>query len=69
MTALPQPATITNTERTRRQKAVDAARASVRLEGFILDDVVEGIYARYVAGALEMDEVIALVDRHAGLSD
>lgn len=57
---------ITEAERQHRQKEVDTARASVRLEGFVLDDTVEAIYTRYINGELEMPEVIAQVKGHAG---
>lgn len=68
MTATAPRTTLTDAERQRRQKAVNTARASVRLEGFVLDETVEGIYARYVNGDLELPDVIAQVQRHAGVS-
>ena len=36
----------------KRQKAIDFARASVELEGFILSPEVEAISRRYIAGVL-----------------
>lgn len=68
MTALTQPMTNNSTERQRRKKAIDAARASVRLEGFVLDAEVEGIYAQFIEGQIDMPEVILKVKRHTGLS-
>ena len=54
-------------ERARRQKAVDFARGSVRLEGFVLDDAAERLFARYVAGALSREELNAEVLKLAGV--
>ncbi|PNY79213.1 antitoxin VbhA family protein [Deinococcus koreensis] len=59
---------ITPQERARRQDAVKAGRSSVRLEGFVLDETVEAIYARFVEGELELPEMIAQVRAHAGLA-
>ncbi|CAM4247539.1 antitoxin VbhA family protein [Deinococcus marmoris] len=68
MTAFAQPVTIDPTERQRRKKAIDAARASVHLEGFVLDAEVEGIYAQFIDGQIDMPEVILKVKWHTGLS-
>lgn len=46
-------------ERRDRQAAVDQARASVRLSGFILSPEAEALFARYVRGELTSDELTA----------
>jgi hypothetical protein len=48
-------------ERARRKKAIDYARGRVRLEGFILDDWVEALFARYVNGEIDRSELDAVV--------
>lgn len=53
--------TLTDAERLRRQKEVDTARASVRLEGFVLDAETEALNARYIAGELTSDELTAAI--------
>jgi hypothetical protein len=65
MTVALHGSTLPDTERQRRQKAVNTARASVRLEGFVLDEFVEGLYAQYVCGELELAEVMAQVQQYA----
>ena len=45
----------------RRQKAIDFARASVELEGFILSPEVEAISRRYIAGEITGDEHVAAI--------
>ena len=52
-------------ERARRKKAIDYARSSVRLEGFVLDDAVSALFVRYVQGAIDRRELDAAV---AGLA-
>ncbi len=52
---------ITPEERARRQAAVDFARTSVRLEGFILDPDIEALYARYVDGGLTDGELTVAI--------
>lgn len=69
MAVTPARPTFTEAECQRRKKAVDTARASVRLSGFILDDATEAVFARSIDGHLEMPEVIAQVRRNAGLED
>lgn len=64
----PQPP-ISAAERQRRQRAVDTARASVRLEGFILDEAAEELFARYVAGELTRPELNAAVLELARIND
>lgn len=58
--------TMSDDEKARRRKAIDYARASVRLEGFVLDDEIERLNERYVAGEITSDEHSAAVRRHAG---
>ena len=48
-------------ERARRKKAIDYARGRVRLEGFILDDWVEALFARYVNGEIDRHGLDAAV--------
>jgi Antitoxin VbhA len=48
-------------ERTRRKKAIDYARGSVRLEGFILDDRAEALFARYVNSEIDRHGLDAAV--------
>lgn len=69
MGVTPARPTFTDAERQRRKKAVDTARASMRLSGFILDDATEAIYARYIDGHLELPEVIVQVRQNAGLEN
>jgi Antitoxin VbhA len=56
-------------ERARRKKAVDYARGSVRLEGFVLDEVAEALFASYVNGEIdrpELDAAVAQLDASYG---
>lgn len=48
---------ITDQERQKRQKAVDGARSSVRLSGFIISAEGEALFAQYVAGELTNGEL------------
>jgi hypothetical protein len=48
-------------ERTRRKKAIDYARGRVRLEGFILDDRAEALFARYVNDEIDRPELDAAI--------
>ena len=57
---------ISDDERHRRQKAVDYARASVRLEGFTLDADIEALNQRYVAGELTSAELTAAIKHAVG---
>lgn len=47
-------------ERTRRQEAVNSARASVRLEGFTLSADEEARAQRYIAGEITLDEFVGM---------
>ena len=50
-------------ERTKRQRAVDFARGSVRYEGFILGPEVEELNRRFIEGELTSDEHVAEIRR------
>jgi hypothetical protein len=43
-------------ERIRRQNAINFARGSVRLEGFVLDPGVEAINQQFIDGELDWEE-------------
>lgn len=58
--------TISDDERQRRQKAVDYARGSVRLEGFVLDDDINALNQRYVNGELTSEELTAAIKHAVG---
>jgi hypothetical protein len=53
---------ITAAERARRIRVYEEARASVRLEGFELDEQVEALYQRYMSGELTLAEVGSAID-------
>ncbi len=63
---LPTARPISDDERHRRQKAVDYARGSVRLEGFIISPDIEALNQRYVDGELTSDELTAAIKRAVG---
>ena len=48
-------------ERESRRAAIDYARGSVRLEGFVLSPEVEEVNRRFIAGELTGDEHIAAI--------
>ncbi len=54
-------------EKVRRTKAVEYARASVRLEGFVLDTETEELNRRYIEGEITSDEHSAAIRKSAGL--
>lgn len=60
---LPTRQPISDEERRSRQKAVDYARGSVRLEGFILGPDIDALNQRYVEGELTSDELTAAILR------
>ena len=62
--ATPSAPTISDDERCRRQKAIDYARGSVRLESFTLDPGIEALNQRYVEGDLTRAELTNAI-RHA----
>ncbi|MCL5015033.1 MAG: antitoxin VbhA family protein [Firmicutes bacterium] len=49
--------TISQDERRRREKAVQFARNSVRLEGFILSAEAEALFSRYIHGELTRSQL------------
>ena len=51
----------------RRKYAIDFARASVRLEGFVLDDQTEALFARYIDGDLDSSGLTAAILRYCGI--
>lgn len=59
------PAQITDSERRRRQAAVDFARASVGLEGFKPSPECEAQAVRFINGEIEIAEVIATINERA----
>lgn len=50
--------TISDTERYRRQSAVNYARASVGLEGFLLSEADEAHAQRFVDGQISLQEFV-----------
>ena len=60
--------TINQEERRQREKAVQFARNSVRLEGFILSAEAEALNQRYIHGELTHAEHTAALLALAGLS-
>jgi hypothetical protein len=48
-------------ERARRKSAVDYARGSVRLEGFVISDHFEELNRRYVEGEITDAELTAAI--------
>jgi hypothetical protein len=56
--------TITPEERARRKAAVDYARGSVRLEGFVASPFAEDLNRRYVDGEITSKELTAALLAH-----
>ncbi len=48
---------ISNAEHMRRLAAIDFARASIALEGLVLDGQAEFLFARYIQGELSREEL------------
>ena len=48
-------------ERQRRQAAIDFARGSVRLEGFVISDEAEAIGRQFVEGEMTLPEYVAAI--------
>ena len=61
---VPTRATISPQERERRKAAVDYARGSVRLEGFVPSPFAEELDRRYIAGEITRDEKTAALLAH-----
>jgi hypothetical protein len=55
---------ISSAERARRKAAVDYARGSVRLEGFVLSEFAEDLNRRYVNGEITRAEKTAALLAH-----
>jgi 5'-deoxynucleotidase YfbR-like HD superfamily hydrolase len=53
---------ITAAERARRTRVYEEALASVRLEGFELDEQVKALYQQYIYGKLTLAEVGSAID-------
>lgn len=64
--ALSIPGQISEKERTRRKKAVDCGRNSVRLEGFVLAPEIDTLNQRYIDGELSSEELTAAIRRAVG---
>jgi hypothetical protein len=56
---------LSDDERARRKKAVDYARGSIRLEGFVLEEEAEAPFASYVNGEIDRPEHDAAVAKLA----
>jgi hypothetical protein len=54
-------------ERARRKAAIDYARGSVRLEGFVLNAAVEDLNRRYLDGEITSVEHSAAIRRNFAL--
>ena len=66
--ASPADVTLYDDERVRRRQAVDYARASVRLSGFVLDPEVEVLNRRYIDGRLTGEQHAQAIRLAAGLA-
>jgi len=51
-------------ERARRKAAIDYARGSVRLEGFIVSPFAEDLNRRYIDGEISREELTAAILGH-----
>jgi hypothetical protein len=66
MTQATQPGPLpSDDERARRQKTIDYARGSVRLDGFVLNEEAEALLARDVNGEMNRPELAAAVAKLA----
>ena len=59
--------TITGEERARRKAAIDYARGSVRLEGFVLNAAAEELNRRYIDGEMTSTEHSAAIRANLAL--
>jgi hypothetical protein len=66
--AIPTKSTgqISPEERARRKAAIDYARVSMRLEGFILDEATEELNRRYIDGEMTSAEHSAAIRASVG---
>ncbi len=53
---------ISATERARRTRIFEEAQASVRLEGFELDDRTKAVWCQYIEGEMTLAEVGSAID-------
>jgi len=53
---------ITEAERDQRTRVYEEAIASIRLEGFDLDERAKALYQRYIAGQLTLAKVGSAID-------
>jgi ferric-dicitrate binding protein FerR (iron transport regulator) len=60
-------ARLTEEERARRKAAIDYARGSVRLEGFVLNDAAEELNRRYIDGEITSAEHSAAIRANLAL--
>ena len=58
---------ISEQERTRRKAAIDYARGSVRLEGFVLNEAAEELSRRYIDGEITSAEHSAAIRNNLAL--
>jgi len=67
-TAPPRPAAgkISPEERARRKAAIDYARGSMRLEGFIVDEATEDLNRRYIEGEMTSEQHSAAIRASVG---
>ncbi|MBE2993053.1 antitoxin VbhA family protein [Sphingomonas sp. CFBP 13603] len=61
-------APISADEQARRQYAIDFARGSVRMEGFVLDAQTEALFADYVAGKLDSSALDTAILEYCGVA-
>ena len=60
-------ATISPEERARRKAAIEYARGSIRLEGFVVTPAVDELSRRYIDGEISISEHSAAIRQRHGL--
>ena len=55
---------ISEAEKARRRAAIDYARGSVRLEGFVVSDFAESLNQRFINGEITRVELTAALKLH-----
>jgi hypothetical protein len=63
-----KPPSISAAEQARRRYAIDFARGSVRMEGFVLDTDTEALFADYVAGKLDRAALNSAILEYCGVA-
>jgi hypothetical protein len=58
---------ISEAEKARRRAAIEYARGSVRLEGFVVSDFAESLNERFINDEISRAELTAALKRHHGL--